>query len=117
DGLPAEASEHLRVLGGMVREYAVPLGEALCLTACAALNASVGDHETASRQLATVRGAAPFPFRSPVDALLYRQTVRTVRDALDPDTAARCRAEGAAIPVGIALADQLARLAPTVEAR
>ena len=42
--------------------------------------------------MASVRAAAPFPFRTPPDVLLYRQTLRSVRAALDPETAARCRA-------------------------
>jgi predicted ATPase len=117
DGRTEAASEHLRILVTLVREYAVPLGEALCLTGFAALAASTGEYETASRQLAAVRMSARFPFRSPVDALVYRKTIRAVRDALDPETAARCRAEGEAVPVSRALDEQLARLDAAVEAR
>ncbi len=103
------ACERLRTLTGIVREYAIALGEASCLVGFAALAASTGDFEKASRLLASVRAAAPFPFRTPVEALLYRQTARVVRDALDPDTAARCRAEGATTPVSEALDAELAR--------
>jgi hypothetical protein len=104
-----DASEHLRSLAAIVREYAIPLGEPSCLTGFAALAASRGDYETASRHLATVKAEAQFPFRSPADALLYRQTARTLRNALDPSTASRCRAEGAATAVSRALDDELAQ--------
>jgi hypothetical protein len=109
EGRTDAAFEHLRDEVAVVREYAIPLGEPSCLTGFAALAAKAGDHETASRHLASVRAAAPFPFRSPADAFVYRQTARAVRDALDPDTAARCRAEGAAIAVSEALDAELAR--------
>lgn len=115
EGRAEPAAEHLRAVAAIVRDYAIPLGEASCLTGFAALAATLGDHQTASRLLASVRSSAPFPFRSPPDALLYRQTARSLRDALDPDTAARCRAEGAAIPVSKALDEQLAQLAPPLE--
>jgi hypothetical protein len=112
------ASECLRSLTGIVREYAIPLGETSCLVGFAALATSTGDFERASRLLASARTGAPFPFRTPVEALVYRQTARTLRDTLDPDTAARCRADGATIGVGEALDAELARLRcsrPTVE--
>jgi hypothetical protein len=109
EGRLEAAAEHLHALVAIVREHAIPLGEPTCVTGFAALAACSGDYETASRLLASVRTAAPFPFRTPADVLLYRQTVRAVRAALDPTTAARCRAEGAAITVTQALAEQLAR--------
>ncbi len=117
EGHTDTAQEHLLSLAAIVREHAIPLGELTCLTGFASLAASRGDYETASRQLASVRAAAPFPFRTPSDILVYRQTARAVRAALDPETAASCRAEGAAMPVSKALEEQLARLAPPVEAR
>ena len=103
------AFEHLREEVAVVREYAIPLGESSCLTGFAALAAKAGDYERASRHLASIRTAGPFPFRSPADAFVYRQTVRAVRAVLDPDTAARCRAEGTGIPVSQALDAELAR--------
>jgi predicted ATPase len=103
-------SHHLRELIAVVREYAVPLGEVSCLVGFAALAAATGDHEKASRHLATVRNAAPFPFRTPVEVLLYRRTARAVRSALDASTAQRCRAEGAGISVQQAVDAELARL-------
>jgi hypothetical protein len=109
EGRTAPAAEHLRAVAAIVRDYAIPLGEASCLTGYAALAVKLGEHERASRLLASVKGSAPFPFRSPPDALLYRQTARGLRDALDPDTAARCRAEGRAIGVSQALDAELAR--------
>jgi predicted ATPase/class 3 adenylate cyclase len=108
------ASEHLQELVAINREYAIPLGEVSCLIGFAALAAAAGDNEDASRHLASVRAsvrpAAPSPFRTPVEVLLYRQTVRKVRAALDPHIAARCRAEGAEIPVSQAVDVALARL-------
>jgi predicted ATPase/class 3 adenylate cyclase len=109
EGRLEAAAYQLHTLTAIVREHAIPLGEPTCVTGFAALAAKAGDYETASRLLASVRVAAPFPFRTPADVLIYRQTVRAVRDALDPETAARCRAEGAAIPVSRALDEQLAR--------
>jgi hypothetical protein len=104
------ASKHLQTLAATVREYAIPLGEVSCLIGFAALAAATGDHRRASRHLATVRCAAPFPFRTPVEVLVYRQTARSVRDALDHETARRCRAVGAATPVSQAIDEELARL-------
>jgi predicted ATPase len=117
EGRLEAAAEHLRALAAIVREHAIPLGEPTCLTGFAALAATAGDHEEASRLLASVGAAAPFPFRTPADVLLYRQTLRTVRTALDRDTAARCRAEGAAITVSQALDMQLAELTAQPHAR
>jgi hypothetical protein len=117
EGRTEVASEHLRTLSAIVRESAIPLGEAACVIYFAALAVSSNDYERASWLLASARSAAPFPFRSPAEALIYRQTARALRKRLDPDAAARCRAEGAATPVGRALDEQLARLAPRVETR
>jgi predicted ATPase/class 3 adenylate cyclase len=112
EGRLQAASEHLRDVAGIVREYAIPLGEASCVVGFSAIAANAGDYEAASRQLASVKAAGVFPFRSPADVLVYRQTARVLRKALDPATAARCRAEGAAIPVRKALDDQLAQTGP-----
>jgi len=109
DGQAEAASEHLRAQAAIVREYAIPLGEISCLLGFAALAAATGDHETASRHLASVKAAGPYPFRTPAEAIVYRQTVRALRGSLDPDAVARCRAEGAATPAGQALEAELAR--------
>ena len=108
------ACDHLRSLAGIVREYAIPLGEQSCLIGFASLSANTGDHETASRLLASVKAAAPFPFRTPVEVIVYRHTARALRSSLDPNTAARCRAEGAATPVSRALDAELARHDATI---
>ena len=110
EGRTYAALESLRTLARIVREYAIALGEASCLVGFAALAATTGDLERASRLLASVKGAAPFPFRTPVEALLYRQTVRTIRDGLGADVAARCRADGATMQVTDALDAELTRL-------
>jgi hypothetical protein len=104
------AGRHLQAAEAVVREHAIPLGEAACLTGFSALAAGTGDYERASRNLASVKSSAPFPGRTSVDFLVYRVTARTVRGALDPETAARSRAEGAAMPVSEALDAELARL-------
>jgi hypothetical protein len=105
-------SKHLQALVTIVREYAIPLGDASCLIGFAALAVNDGDYETASRHLAAVRSAAPFPFRTPLEVLVYRQLAGTIGSALDRDTAQRCRAEGATTPVTEALNAELARLRP-----
>jgi predicted ATPase len=110
EGRTRAASDHLRTQAAIVREYAIPLGEISCLLGFAALAAATGDHETASRHLASVKAAAPFPFRTPVEVIVYRQTVRALRGSLNPSTVARCRAEGAATPASQALEAELARL-------
>jgi hypothetical protein len=110
DGRTEAASEHLRTQAAIVREYAIPLGEISCLLGFAALAAATGDHETASRHLASVKAAGPYPFRTPAEAIVYRQTVRAVRGSLIPSTIARCRAEGAATRADQALEAELARL-------
>jgi hypothetical protein len=112
EGRAGDVAEHLRALVEIVREHAIPLGEETCLIAFAALAVLQGDYETASRQLASVRSAAIFPFRTPLQVLVYRQTGRAVSRALDPRTAERCRAEGAAMPVREALDAALARVTP-----
>jgi hypothetical protein len=95
----------------IVREHAIPLGDSACLTGFAAVAAEAGDYETASRRLASVRAAVPWPFRTPLDTLIYRQTARLVRQALDPETATRCREAGAAVSTTAALDEELASLA------
>jgi hypothetical protein len=107
---PEAASDHLRTQASIVRRYAIPLGEISCLLGFAALAAATGDAETASRHLASVKAAAPYPFRTPAEAIVYRQTVRALRGSLNPSIVARCRAEGAATPVSQALDAELARL-------
>jgi predicted ATPase/class 3 adenylate cyclase len=101
----------LEAMSTIVREHAIPLGDSACLTGFAAVAAEAGDYETASRRLASVRAAAPWPFRTPLDTLIYRQTARLVRQALDPETATRCREAGAAVSTTAALDEELASLA------
>jgi hypothetical protein len=98
----------------IVREYAIPLGDVSCLIGFAALAVNDGDYETASRYLASVRSAAPFPFRTPLEVLVYRRVAGAIRSVLDRDTAQRCRAEGAAIQVSEALNAEFARLGPVI---
>jgi predicted ATPase/class 3 adenylate cyclase len=105
-----DADEHLYRLVEQAREHAIPLGEPSCLVGFAALAAERGDHETASRHLASVMAVSTAPFRTPVQRLIYRQTARAVRDALDPATARRCRDEGKLIKVSEALDKEIARL-------
>jgi hypothetical protein len=96
-------------VAAIVREYAIPLGDVSCLIGYATLAANDGEFETASRHLATARSAGAFPFRTPLEILLYRTAVAIVRDTLEPGTAQRCRAEGAATSVDEALDAELAR--------
>ncbi|HMF82274.1 MAG TPA: NB-ARC domain-containing protein [Acidimicrobiia bacterium] len=112
EGQRNEMAEHLRALAAIVREYAIPLGEESCLIGFAALAVDEGDYARASHLLATVQGAAPFPFRTPLQVAVYRRCAGMVRAALDPATARRCRARGAATPVNEALDTELQRLRP-----
>jgi len=107
---PEAASEYLRAAVSTVREHAIPLAEAACLTGFAAVQAERGDYERASRLLACVRAVTSGVSRTPADGLLYRQTVRSLKGQLDRDTAARCRAEGAATPISQALDTELTAL-------
>lgn len=66
------AAGHLRTVATIVREYAIPLGEVSCLLGFAALAADDGDCETASRHLASIKGAGSYQFRTPLDILIYR---------------------------------------------
>jgi predicted ATPase/class 3 adenylate cyclase len=109
DGRIDDAHELLRQLVDHVREYAIPLGEQSCLVGFAALAAERGDHETASRHLASVKASAHIG-RTGVDTLIYRQTARAVRAALDPATARRRRDEGRLVKVSDALDTEMARL-------
>jgi hypothetical protein len=110
EGRIESAGRHLQAATAVVRELAIPLGEASCLTGFSALAARAGDYERASRDLASIRGSGMFRNRGAVDVLVYRITSGAVRGALDPETAARCRAEGAAMSVTDALDAELARL-------
>ena len=107
-----DAAGHLRAATALAREYAIPLGETSCLVGFAALAADDRDYETASRHLATVKSAGAFPFRTPLDVLVYRRVRAAVAEALDRDTTQRCRAHGAATSVSAALDTELARLEP-----
>ena len=107
-----DAVGHLLVATALAREYAIPLGETSCLVGFAALAADNRDYETASRHLATVKSAGTFPFRTPLDVLVYRRVRAAVAEALDRDTTQRCRAQGAATSVSAALDTELARLEP-----
>ena len=112
EGQRNEMAEHLRALAAIVREYAIPLGEESCLIGFAALAVDEGDYARASHLLATVQGAAPFPFRTPLQVAVYRRCAGMVRAALDPATARRCRARGAATPVNEALDTELQKASP-----
>jgi hypothetical protein len=110
EGRLEAAGRHLQAATAVGREHAVGLCEASCLIGFSALAASAGDYERASRNLASVTGSGVFQARFTVDVLVYRMTARALHGALDPETAARCRAEGAAMSVSEALDAELARL-------
>jgi hypothetical protein len=112
EGQRNEMAEHLRTHAALVREYAIPLGEVSCLVGFAALAVDERDYDRASRLLATVQAAAPFPFRTPLEVAVYRRCAGIVRDALDPATTRQCRAQGAATPVSEALDNELERPRP-----
>jgi hypothetical protein len=81
-----------------VGEYAIPLGEVSCLLGFAALAATTGDRETASRHLASVKAAGRYPFRTPADVIVYRQTVRAVRGLAQPEHRRAVSSRGSSNP-------------------
>jgi hypothetical protein len=102
--------EHLRTQSTIVRDHAIPLGEASCVIGFAALAVEDNDPARASRLLASVAAAGFFPFRTPLDVAAYQRCLAAARRALDPEAARRFRTEGTAISVSEALDGELQRL-------
>ena len=111
-----EAEQHLVTLTAVVREFAVPRGEPVCLVGFAKVALDRGDSVRACRLLAAVdssAGPGDSPFRAPFDALVYADCVRVLRDILDPETARTAKAQGAALSLKEALDAELIRCRTT----
>jgi hypothetical protein len=105
------AEHHLSVLAAVVRDHAVPYGEAACLIHFAKLALDRGDPPRASRLLAAVKASAgpnTPPFRTHFDALVYFHSTRQLRALLDQDSARRYQTEGAVLSCSRALDAELA---------
>jgi hypothetical protein len=110
----AEAREHAATLTDVVRDYAVPYGEATCVIVLAKVALDRGDYPQASRLLAALIASVrpgDIAYRLPFDGIVYDYTREAVHSVLDPDTARRCQAEGAAIAPSQAIDAALRALA------
>jgi hypothetical protein len=107
-----DAAEHyLSVHATVVRDHAVPYGEAACLIFFAKLALDRGDLRRASRLLAAVKASAGSndrPFRSHFESLVYFYCTRQLRSLLDEDSARRYQMEGAVLSCSLALDAELA---------
>jgi predicted ATPase len=107
-----EAEQHLATMTVVVREFAIPRGEADCLIGFAKVALDQGDYVRASRLLAAVDssvGPGKRSFRTAMDALVYDLCTRDLREVLDPQAALTLHAEGAALSLKEALDAELIR--------
>jgi hypothetical protein len=114
-----EAEQHVVAMSVLVRDFAIPRGEADCLIGFAKVAVDRGDYVRASRLLTAVDasvGPGKRPFRTALDALIYDQCTGVLRHVLDSDTARVTQAEGAALSLKEALDAELMRSAPTATA-
>jgi hypothetical protein len=105
------AEHHLSVLAAVVRDHAVPYGEAACLILFAKLALDRGDPPHASRLLAAVKASAgpnDLPFSTFTESLVYFDCTRQLRALLDQDSARRYQREGAVLSCSRALDAELA---------
>ena len=114
-----EAEQHLATYAFVVRDLAIPRGEAACLVGFAKVALDRGDYARASVLLAAVDcsvGPGDRPFRTAVDALVYVHCTGVLRDVLDREIARTAQAEGAALSVKEALDAELNRSGATAAA-
>ena len=90
-----DAERLITAITADVLDHGLPLADVDCLLLHALLAVEIADLEAAASLLATARAAATSPFRWEASIMLYHHLVGEVRSALDVQTAARCRAEGA----------------------
>jgi hypothetical protein len=115
-----EAVQHLAVLTSVVRDFAMPRGEAACLVGFAKVALDRADYARASRLLGIIDSAAGSghrPFFSNFDALVYFHCTGVLREVLDPETTRTTQAEGAALSVKEALDAELNRIGTTGAAK
>ena len=105
DGDPNRAEVILAELIESVRRTNIPALVESCLAAFGWVAAIRGEFERASRLLAACGGYV----RTPSLFALDRYYIRIVRNALDSETARRCRAEGSAMSRDEAIAEALRR--------
>ena len=114
-----EAEHHLATLASVVRDQAMPRGEAGCLVGFAKVALDRGDDARASRLLAAVNAsfrAGDTPFGSALDALVYVHCARVLGDVPDPYTARTTQPEGAVLSLKEALDSELLRSGMTAMA-
>jgi predicted ATPase/class 3 adenylate cyclase len=107
-----EAEQHLVTMSALLRDFAIPRGEASCLIGFAKVALDRRDYARASRLLAIVdSGVGPEkgPFLTALDALLYVRSTGVLREVLDPEIARSTQAEGAALSLKEALDAELNR--------
>jgi predicted ATPase len=105
-----EAEQHLESMASVVRDFAMPHGEAPCLVGFAKIAVDRGDYSRASRLLAAVdssTGPKNGPFLFPMEALVYEHCSEVLRDVLDPNRARTSQAEGSALSLKEALDAEL----------
>jgi hypothetical protein len=111
-----EAEQHLATLASVVRDHAMPRGEAGCLVGFAKVALDRGDCARATRLLATVNASfrpGDTPFRGALDALVYVHCAGVLGDVPDPYTALTTEAEAAASSLKEALDAELIRSGTT----
>jgi hypothetical protein len=107
-----EAERHLATLASVVRDHAMPRGQAGCLVGFAKVALDRGDYARASGLLAAVNASfrpGDTPFGSALDALIYVHCGRVLGDVPDPYTARSAQAEAAALSLKEALDAELIR--------
>jgi hypothetical protein len=115
-GQYAEAEKHLATMTAVVRDFAIPRGEASCLIGFAKVALDRGDYARASRLLTTVDssvGSENRPFVTALDPLIYAHSTDILRRVFDLDTARTTRADGASLSLKEALDAELARSSTT----
>jgi hypothetical protein len=96
----AEALEHAATLTDVVRDYAVPCGEATCVIVLAKVSFDRGDYPQASRLLAALTasvGPGSILYRLPFDGIVYDYTREALHAVVDPHMVRKWQAEGAVI--------------------
>jgi hypothetical protein len=103
-------------MNAVVRDFAIPRGEASCLIGFAKVAIDRGDYARASRLLTTVDSSVDRknrPFVTALDPLIYVHCTGILRRVLDPDTARTTHADGASVSLKEALDAELARSSTT----
>jgi hypothetical protein len=102
----------------VVRDYAVPYGEATCVIVLAKVGLDQGNYPQAARLLAALTasvGATSIPYRLPFDRIVYDHTREALHRVLGADNARTCQAEGAATAPGQAIDAALRALATAID--